>query len=149
VGEALDLIHEVAPRRLVRIQRSFRGILVGDLTGSAWWATSRTCFIESRTLLKRSAADTASVIVHEATHARLMEAGIWTWPALRNRIECCCLRQEIAFVDRLPRDRFPSADSYIDYLRGTIALFESGRYVRRREPLRWRPSVKGPSDDER
>ena len=43
----------------------------------------------------------ASVIVHEATHARLNHFG-FSEP-LRNRIEAACRKQEHAFSERLPQ----------------------------------------------
>ena len=44
----------------------------------------------------------ASVIVHEATHARLMRCGIGYEEELRARVEKVCLRRELAFAAKLP-----------------------------------------------
>ncbi len=44
----------------------------------------------------------ASVLVHEATHARLDHCGFGYDEAERDRIEKVCLRREMAFAKRVP-----------------------------------------------
>ena len=44
----------------------------------------------------------ASVIVHEATHARLRRHGIGYEEPIRARVEAACIRRQIAFTRRLP-----------------------------------------------
>ena len=44
----------------------------------------------------------ASVIVHEATHARLFRMGIGYEEGRRARVEQVCLRRELAFAAKLP-----------------------------------------------
>jgi hypothetical protein len=117
VAEALMLIHSLDPKRLKRIRRDVERILVFHARNSQFWVGQWTCMLEERLVRESSAALVASVLVHEATHARLYRAGIPYWPDLRSRIEALCTREEIAFASRLPRDRFRNTDNYIQYLR--------------------------------
>jgi hypothetical protein len=63
-----------------------------------------------------SGAEVASIIVHEATHARLALAGFGYEPATRERIEGVCFRSEIAFASRLP-----DGQALIDAARAQLA----------------------------
>jgi hypothetical protein len=59
----------------------------------------------------------ASVIVHEATHARLRRCGIGYDEPIQSRVEAVCSRRELAFANRLPNG-FSARDQatrYLDY----------------------------------
>jgi len=47
----------------------------------------------------------ATVIVHEATHARLWNRNVHYEEALRPRVEAICVRREMAFAARLPNGK--------------------------------------------
>jgi hypothetical protein len=58
--------------------------------------------LDERHLANCPVARLASIIVHEATHARLGRCGIGYPEKLRFRIEMVCWRRELAFVSKLP-----------------------------------------------
>lgn len=106
VEAALRLIHDHDPRRLRRIQRDIDGIFLSFTTGDIG------CFHQGIRIValrvdyvaspSTSAAEVASTIVHEGTHARLFALGFDYAPARRARIEAICHRSEAAFARRLP-----------------------------------------------
>src|SRR5882672_12744248 len=51
---------------------------------------------------KFTPAHVAATIIHEATHARLMTAGVGYEPERRAKVERICFKAEIAFASRLP-----------------------------------------------
>ena len=65
----------------------------------------------------------ASVIVHEATHARLRGCGIGYDERIRARVETICIRRQVAFAARLPD--------------GTLAHEEAERNLAPRPPDFW------------
>lgn len=117
VADALALIRSLDPKRFERIRRDVERVLVLPARNPQFWTRRWTCMLDEALVRNRSAALVASAVVHEATHARLQRAGIRVWPDLIVRIEARCTREEIAFASRLPRDRFPSTDNFIQYLR--------------------------------
>jgi hypothetical protein len=58
-----------------------------------------TRFVRAET---STAEQIAALIVHEATHARLLRSGIDYGDDLRARVEAVCFRREIAFATKLP-----------------------------------------------
>jgi hypothetical protein len=62
-----------------------------------------TCELDTRFVRAETSTpeQIAAVIVHEATHARLLRSGIDYSQDLRARVEAICLRREIAFATRL------------------------------------------------
>lgn len=104
VEEAMRLIKTHDPSRYRRIIRDLDRIWITVLTGSQgeFIAEFRRCDIEERFVASESPENIASVIVHEATHAHPCLVKIGYPEALRLRIEKICLRQELAFLDRLP-----------------------------------------------
>jgi hypothetical protein len=103
---ALSLIREFDPLRYRRILKDLDRILVTLLPGSVgqFSATDWTCKLDRRFVLRESttAEMIASVIVHEATHARLHRRGIEFPEHLRVGIEDACFRQEWLFGNKLP-----------------------------------------------
>lgn len=106
IEAALRLIHDYDPRRLRRIERDIDGIFVYKATGdlgcfhfSIRLVTLRSDYVLSPS---NSAAEIASTLVHEGTHARLRALGFDYAPERRARIEAICHRSEIAFARRVP-----------------------------------------------
>lgn len=104
--EALRLIRDFDPARYGRLLRDVRQILVTTLPASAaqWVDSLQACELDERYIIREGTTLelVASLIVHEATHARLMRCGIGYEETLRDRVERVCLRREMAFAARLP-----------------------------------------------
>jgi hypothetical protein len=104
VEEALNLIKVYDTVRYRRLLRDLERIWVYVLTGprGSFNFTFRRCDLDYRFVAEASAEAIASIIVHEATHAHrcLIKFG---YPEERRfRIEQICMRQQLAFADRLP-----------------------------------------------
>jgi hypothetical protein len=127
IEEALSLIKRydrVRYERLIRdLKRVWVVVLPGDLANFDY--KIRTCRIDTRYCLAATTTPEliATIIVHEATHARLWRRGIRYEEAQRPRIEAICLRREIAFAAKLPN----GADAR-DRAERTLALCASGEY---------------------
>ena len=104
--QALGLLDQTWPRWLRRMRPYVSRIQVRRIIKSAaeWDCSSRQVDLDHGYLCAdhRSAADVASTIVHEFTHARIDAVGIPYNAATRIRIERVCLRQELAFASLLP-----------------------------------------------
>ncbi|HET7024692.1 MAG TPA: hypothetical protein VFI39_05765 [Gemmatimonadales bacterium] len=105
VMAALQLLHDVDPRRFNRMKRDIRGIWLIGIAGLGEYDTKRrVCKIDPDYImsLDRSAESIASTIVHEAMHARLAGCGFEYTIERRHRIEQICTQAQIAFASRLP-----------------------------------------------
>ena len=106
VEAALRLIKTYDRIRYDRLIRDLDRIWVKVLPASiaSFNHSLNACQLDERFVLaeKSSPELIASVIVHEATHARLMRCGIGYDAALRVRVEKVCLRRELAFAAKLP-----------------------------------------------
>lgn len=106
VLEALRLVRQHDPIRYRRIAQDIARIWVTLLPGSLGQFDERTwtCKLDERFVVDEETTPEliASVIVHEATHARLQRSGIGYGEDLRMRVEEFCLRQEIVFATKLP-----------------------------------------------
>jgi hypothetical protein len=104
VSEALQLIKTYDPLRYKRVLRELERIWVCVLIGkvACYVASCRSCDVDRRFVLSYSPEQLASVIVHEATHGVLHRRHIGYSEALRERVEKVCVRQELAFVRKLP-----------------------------------------------
>ena len=121
VVHALSIIRQQDPIRYRRLLRDLRRIWVlvipyrGQFQESTW-----TCQLDQRVVLdeKTPLELIASVIVHEATHARLARVGIEYREEMRHRIEQVCIRRQMAFTKALPRaaEAFDEAKSMLDNL---------------------------------
>jgi len=98
---AIDLIHDLDRRRFGRIRRDVRRIVFLG-TGPQYWPGLRACIFHDVTRTRTEFV--ALTIVHEATHARLWNAGFRYHPSIRKRIERLCVAQELVFLERLPDD---------------------------------------------
>ena len=112
---ALQLMADIDIRRLARLRRDIDQILVSPLrtVSGAYIPGSRSIYLSARFVATHSSANVAIIITHEGTHARLDRAGMPLAGRVRRRIEQSCVRQEIAFADRLPRDLYPEVDDWI------------------------------------
>jgi hypothetical protein len=100
VEEALNLVSEVAPRRLERLKKDIRRILLmhaGEAAG-LYWHDLRACVLDMSYVREFPSHYIASTIVHEGTHARLRSAGVRYPATKRKRIEDLCIREEIRFA---------------------------------------------------
>jgi hypothetical protein len=103
---ALSLIKTHDPRRYHRLLQDCSRVWVRLLPGNRarFKRASRACELDTRFALDESVSipKIASVIIHEATHARLVSRGITYDEAQRRRIELVCRRQELTFALRVP-----------------------------------------------
>ncbi len=103
---ALDLIHQYGPMRLRRMKRDLRGIWITYTAGNLaeYDPAGRLCLLDPAYLSRSDVTpvDVAATIIHEATHARLREAGFGYEAKSRARIENVCFRAEITFARHLP-----------------------------------------------
>ena len=106
VEAALRLIKTHDPHRYNRIRRDLSRVWVRLLAGArgSFNASLSACELDERFVLddKRTPVELTSVIVHEATHARIHRAGIRYRAELRHRIEAACFRAEATFARRVP-----------------------------------------------
>lgn len=109
IESAMKLIADISPICYARIRRDFRGILVCGVEGvrahnARWNRAVGMCELDTDYMCSADAtpADVAATIIHEATHARLLRAGIDFEEERRARVERACFRAEIRFAKRLP-----------------------------------------------
>ena len=140
VVAALDLIAALDPRRLNRLRQDLDAIVLLEWSASrriaAYMPRSRSCYIRIGVAREYSAGTLATIIAHESTHARLDRLRVVSWRGvLQHRIEHRCLREELAFADRLPKGEYPDTQAWIAE-RATSSRFASlpsraGRDARR------------------
>jgi hypothetical protein len=106
VEEALGVIKIYDRLRYDRITRDLERVWVRALFGNdaEYNHAMKACELDVRFVraATSSPAIIASIIVHEATHARILNRRIPYEVALRNRVEAVCVRRELAFAKRLP-----------------------------------------------
>ena len=106
VEQALLLVKQHSPVHYSCIINNLERIWIFGLThiGAEYNHSLKACVFDYRFLAdpKTSTKLIASVIVHEATHARLERCGITYDEDRRVRIEAICLRREWALAARLP-----------------------------------------------
>jgi hypothetical protein len=121
VGKALLLIKRHDPMRYRRLLSDLDRIWINLLPGplGQYREELNLCELDERYVLAKETTPEliASVIVHEATHARLRRCGIGYDEPIQSRVEAVCFRRELAFANQLPngfsvRER---AISYLDY----------------------------------
>jgi hypothetical protein len=120
VENALTLIRKYDPIRYRRISKDLERIVVAPLRGpiGRFISKNSTCLIDSDYVKRDDVTieSIASVIVHEASHARLHRRGIGFPEPLRVRIEDFCVRQEWLFSHKLENgdEVRAQADRYFD-----------------------------------
>jgi hypothetical protein len=106
VEDALNLIKTYDPERyrrlLLDVERIWVAVTVGGI--AHFLPTIWACVLDPRLVLSetKTSEDIASVIVHEATHARLWRRGFRYSEDARSRVEAVCFRRERAFATKLP-----------------------------------------------
>jgi hypothetical protein len=102
--EALQLIKRHDPRRYSRLVHELKHVWVPGRIPSRGSFNSRSeiCELDKEFVLAETPELIASVIVHEATHARLRRCGIGYEEEIRPRVEAICVRRELAFTAKLP-----------------------------------------------
>jgi len=119
VEDALTIIRQYDAGRYQRLRRDLRRVWVRLQTGGntgRYNVALDACELDPRYILRDNVtpSDIASVIVHEATHAKLCRYGIESAESLRSRLEAACRKQERAFAEHLP---LPQRDKIMDKLR--------------------------------
>ena len=106
VETALELIKSHDALHYSRIGRNLDRIWVKLIPSAEahYESSSNACVIDERYALQETMTleRIASIIVHEATHARLEVWGILYHETKRGRIEAICLRRELNFLTKLP-----------------------------------------------
>jgi hypothetical protein len=104
VSDALQLIKTYDPYRYRRVLKEIGYLWVSLLPGAAavFEIRLRRCVMDPPIVLSYSPERLASVIVHEATHGRLIRHNIGYPQELRRRVERVCMRQELAFAQKIP-----------------------------------------------
>jgi hypothetical protein len=106
VAAALQLIRNFDPVRYRRVVRDLKQIWITTIAAAAgqFVNSTSTCELDVRFIVGEhtTAEHIASVIVHEATHARLHQWGIGYEQELRDRVEQVCMGRELAFAAKLP-----------------------------------------------
>lgn len=106
VVDALQLIRRHDPLQHSRVIDNLERIWVHLLPNAraCFDRSLKACVFDERFVLLETTTlgHIASVIVHEATHARLERWGISYDEKRRSRIEAICLRRELSFIARLP-----------------------------------------------
>lgn len=117
IAAALMLVDAYMPFVLRHASRDIRCILVRPGYPARYWEYTKVVVIDDSLVQRRQTSTIASIIVHEATHARYHARGIHWTPGDATRIEHRCIGRQVSFVDRLPRSQFPNADQFISELR--------------------------------
>jgi hypothetical protein len=117
---SLELIREHDPRRFRRMRRDLARIVVKPTAGAHYWILSNSCVLESPEILTRSASILALTIVHEATHGRLTQAGIYLPNALEHRLEDRCLIEERSFTLLLQQAGFTGTNQVLEWLASSM-----------------------------
>lgn len=98
IDQSLDLISHADTINYQRIRRNIRRILLMPyINCAAYTRITKSCIIDISQLLPegQSRPDPvvlSCVLVHEATHGRMCESGIWQAAAIRLRTERACMR---------------------------------------------------------
>lgn len=104
VKSALALIKEFDENRYKRVVGLFDKIWITYLFGAVgrYIPERRMCQLDPIFVLSSPIEFIASTIVHEATHARLIDVGIPYTYENHHRVEKVCIRQEMVFARRIP-----------------------------------------------
>jgi hypothetical protein len=92
--QALTLVLQVQPWNKRRMARHIPKLLTVYPSGAEYVQSLRCCVIGYENLLRGSREEVAALIVHEATHGRIDNAGVEYTPECRERIERACVRAE-------------------------------------------------------
>ena len=130
VRDALEIIKSRDPRRYSWILKDLKGIFVDLLPGAIGRYDTREdlCELDERFVASTQPEQIASVIVHEATHARLWHRGIRYSEQIRGRVEQVCNRQAKVFASKMPgaTEIVAGLDRYITWA-GAADWSDAGR----------------------
>lgn len=98
---ALSVIADRDPRRFGRLRQDLRRIMLVKAGGPEYASEFDACILRSGYVREGTPAAVATTIVHEAAHARLCRAGIGYGAGIRARVEAACVKEQIAFAERL------------------------------------------------
>jgi hypothetical protein len=96
---AFVLLQAHDARRFQRLLKDISCVVFLE-SGPEFWIRGRICVLQD--VSSFTDAQLAATLVHEATHARLYAAGIAYSSESRSRIETLCVREELAFLVRVP-----------------------------------------------
>jgi hypothetical protein len=106
VSAALDIIREHDSNRYRRLTHDLQQIWVRRAHGRVGWFSKRrwSCELAVQFVSRETTTPAllASIIVHEATHARLSRMGFGYKEDVREKVERICLRRELAFAAKVP-----------------------------------------------
>jgi len=102
IEAALELIAAASPRHFRCVQRYLDRIVLVTGGGEVYDEAMRGYLVDQPSFQGRTPVQIASAIVHETTHARLHRAGIPYNPPIRDRVEHCCVQQELDFLVSMP-----------------------------------------------
>ncbi len=115
IEKALDLIGQYAPRTLTQIHADVASILVSAYPGSAacFLIQNDMVLIDDEFVIDETTTSEmiASVLVHEAQHARLCRLGFGYEEPIRGRIERICHRAQRNFSRLLPDSEWLAEDA--------------------------------------
>jgi hypothetical protein len=148
VEQALQLMKQKSPLHYSRVIHNLDRIWVRLLPASPanYLRRLNACQLDERFVEHEEATPEliASVIVHEATHARLEHWGIIYEEAKRYRIEAICLRRELHFVSGLAGCEVmqDSVRRSLEYYGNNCEYFSNSSFRKRfddgsLEDLRW------------
>jgi hypothetical protein len=101
VVSGIALIQEIAPRRFSWLLNHMNSFFVRDQGTPQYWIATNMCVLPVKRVLHVPVHETASDIVHEATHARLHRLGVPHEMRLQDRLEQVCIREELRFARAL------------------------------------------------
>jgi hypothetical protein len=108
LGSALDYLATYGPRQYKQLRHRIRRVSIRQLPHlQGAFEEAGPAIVIAEAFLSRSATSpvrVASTLVHEATHARIHELGIRHRGKTAIRIERACTREELRFLDLVPRD---------------------------------------------
>lgn len=102
LDQGLDLVEHFDPVRFAQIQRSLKRFVFIPGGGDHYSRALSAHMVDASGLPQQTNLQTALVIVHEATHARLERSGIAMTAANAARVEHICVKAQVTFVRRIP-----------------------------------------------
>jgi hypothetical protein len=101
IEDALEVIALHDPRRFRRLRSDLTRICIVAQGGEYYETVLQCYFAEGPLLTARTIEESALVLVHEATHARLARMGVVLTSRNRERMERFCVSQEMEFAASL------------------------------------------------
>lgn len=117
IAEAVTLIEQHDPKRWMRMREDLSRVVctAADAVNGAHFPRSRSCYLSAAFVRANEASIVATLLVHEATHARISHTGIPYFPDWRARIERRCVLEELSFASRLPGAAFPYMRAWMEW----------------------------------